>query len=79
MRNSTSLAHVGVLLDDPGGLLDIPVGLLDIPNELEEEEDEEALDRLRVLHVLDNEIIQQQEASRYIILDINPLVCYLST
>ena len=60
MRNSTSLAHVGVLLD-------LPDGVLDVSEELDYDEDEGegqdgVLDNLRILRVLGDGSIQHQAA-----------------
>ena len=60
MRNSTSLAHVGVLLD-------LPDGLLDVSEELDYDEDDGegedgVLDNLRILRVLGDGSIQHQAA-----------------
>ncbi|XP_023326585.1 uncharacterized protein LOC111700011 [Eurytemora carolleeae] len=67
MRNSTSLAHVGVLLD-------LPDGLLDVSEELDYDEDDGegddgVLDNLRILRVLgDGSIQHQEETNQNIIL-----------
>ena len=60
MRNSTSLAHVGVLLD-------LPDGVLDVSEELDYDEDggegqDGVLDNLRILRVLGDGSIQHQAA-----------------
>jgi len=60
MRNYTSLAHVGVLLD-------LPDGLLDVSEELDYDEDDGegedgVLDNLRILRVLGDGSIQHQAA-----------------